>query len=53
MRISLAKSSLHTQSAQNAILANLGDQWPGLFKNDSLGGFTDDERDNPVVRRLE
>ena len=52
LRISLAKSSLHTQSAQNAILAGLGDQWPGLFKNDSLGGFTDDERDNPVVRRL-
>ena len=52
LRISLAKSSLHTQSAQNAILANLGDQWPGLFANDSLGGFTDDERDNPVVRRL-
>ena len=25
LRISLAKSSLHTQSAQNAILANLGD----------------------------
>ena len=27
IRISLAKSSLHTQSATNAILATLGDRW--------------------------
>ena len=31
IRISLAKSSLHTQSASNALLATLGGQMPVLY----------------------
>lgn len=41
IRISLAKSSLHTQSAQHAILAGLGDQLPNLYKDESVTGITD------------
>ena len=41
IRISLAKSSLHTQSATNVLMATFGNQWPTLNQDESLAALTD------------
>ena len=41
IRISLAKSSLHTQSASNAILATLGNQYPPMYQDESMAALSD------------
>lgn len=53
IRISLAKSSLHTQSAQNAILQNLGDNWPGLYRDLSLEGVSGDFSSKATLKKLQ
>ena len=53
IRISLAKSSLHTQSAQNQILANLGDRWPALYADASLTGLTDPFGSKAALKKFE
>ena len=52
IRISLAKSSLHTQSAQHAILANIGDNWPGLYRDDSLDGVSGNFSSKATLKKL-
>ena len=41
IRISLAKSSLHTQSAQNTLIQNMGDRFPGLYQDNSMSLMDD------------